>query len=207
MHSGSLLPAAARYHIPGKNTPVMVRMSAGQLKALDGWRRDQEDLPGRPEAIRRLVENALDAHDAANRRKPEMMDDMVRTKEQVARRAREAFKPAARHDAASKEITDAALRLAKEVAGAADKLSEGRWLAAHCFRTHSRCSRNLPHIGLRSSGTRQSQQISWPQGCDVAIHSLGRYGCSDAAYEGINPMRRIFTVRRRLSKIAIDVMS
>jgi hypothetical protein len=28
-------------------------------KALDDWRRKQEDLPGRPEAIRRLVEIGL----------------------------------------------------------------------------------------------------------------------------------------------------
>jgi hypothetical protein len=28
-------------------------------KALDDWRRKQEDLPGRPEAIRRLVELGL----------------------------------------------------------------------------------------------------------------------------------------------------
>jgi hypothetical protein len=30
-----------------------------QLKSLDDWRRKQEDLPGRPEAIRRLVELGL----------------------------------------------------------------------------------------------------------------------------------------------------
>jgi len=43
------------------STPVMVRLSAAQLKAVDDWRRKQEDLPGRPEAIRRLVENSLAA--------------------------------------------------------------------------------------------------------------------------------------------------
>jgi hypothetical protein len=30
-----------------------------ELKAIDDWRRKQEDLPGRPEAIRRLVELGL----------------------------------------------------------------------------------------------------------------------------------------------------
>jgi hypothetical protein len=36
-------------------------MCADFLKALDDWRREQEDMPGRPEAIRRLVEQALDS--------------------------------------------------------------------------------------------------------------------------------------------------
>jgi hypothetical protein len=52
-----------------ESTPVMVRMSAGQLKALDGWRRDQEDLPGRPEAIRRLIDEALAANENAKRKR------------------------------------------------------------------------------------------------------------------------------------------
>jgi hypothetical protein len=38
---------------------VTVRMSSAALKVLDGWRRRQHDVPGRPEAIRRLVEQAL----------------------------------------------------------------------------------------------------------------------------------------------------
>ena len=41
--------------------PVMVRLSRAQAGALDDWRRKQDDLPGRPEAIRRLVEQALAA--------------------------------------------------------------------------------------------------------------------------------------------------
>lgn len=43
------------------STPVMVRLSPDQIKSLDDWRRKQEDLPGRPEAIRRLVEIGLKA--------------------------------------------------------------------------------------------------------------------------------------------------
>jgi hypothetical protein len=39
--------------------PVMVRVQPDMAKQLDDWRRKQEDLPGRPEAIRRLVEIGL----------------------------------------------------------------------------------------------------------------------------------------------------
>jgi predicted component of type VI protein secretion system len=41
--------------------PVMVRVQRDMAKLLDDWRRRQEDLPGRPEAIRRLVELGLKA--------------------------------------------------------------------------------------------------------------------------------------------------
>lgn len=37
----------------------MVRVQPDMAKALDDWRRQQDDLPGRPEAIRRLVELGL----------------------------------------------------------------------------------------------------------------------------------------------------
>ena len=40
---------------------INVRMVVDALKSLDAWRRQQDDLPGRPEAIRRLVEIGLDA--------------------------------------------------------------------------------------------------------------------------------------------------
>jgi hypothetical protein len=39
--------------------PVMVRIQPEMAKALDDWRRKQDDLPGRPEAIRRLVDLGL----------------------------------------------------------------------------------------------------------------------------------------------------
>jgi hypothetical protein len=39
----------------------MVRIQPDMAKALDDWRRKQEDLPNRPEAIRRLVELGLKA--------------------------------------------------------------------------------------------------------------------------------------------------
>jgi hypothetical protein len=40
---------------------VGVRVQPDMAKDLDDWRRKQDDLPGRPEAIRRLVELALKA--------------------------------------------------------------------------------------------------------------------------------------------------
>jgi hypothetical protein len=36
-----------------------MRWQAGLLEAIDEWRRKQDDLPSRPEAIRRLVMQAL----------------------------------------------------------------------------------------------------------------------------------------------------
>ncbi len=41
------------------NRTFQMRASDEFLKKLDDWRRRQPDLPGRAEAIRRLVENAL----------------------------------------------------------------------------------------------------------------------------------------------------
>ena len=41
--------------------PVLVRVQPDMAKMLDDWRRKQDDLPGRPEAIRRLVELGLKA--------------------------------------------------------------------------------------------------------------------------------------------------
>jgi len=40
---------------------IGVRVDEEFLKRIDDWRRKQEDLPGRPEAIRRLVELGLKA--------------------------------------------------------------------------------------------------------------------------------------------------
>jgi hypothetical protein len=45
----------------GIGTLVGVRLEAQALKSLDDWRRKQDDLPGRPEAIRRLVDLGLKA--------------------------------------------------------------------------------------------------------------------------------------------------
>ena len=43
----------------GTGALVGVRVQADLAKRLDDWRRKQDDLPGRPEAIRRLVEKGL----------------------------------------------------------------------------------------------------------------------------------------------------
>jgi hypothetical protein len=40
---------------------VNVRMTTSTLSQIDGWRRKEDDLPGRPEAIRRLVDLGLKA--------------------------------------------------------------------------------------------------------------------------------------------------
>lgn len=42
-----------------QNPQINVRMDEDLLKRLDDWRRKQPDLPGRPEAIRRIVDQAL----------------------------------------------------------------------------------------------------------------------------------------------------
>lgn len=43
----------------GAGTLIGVRWHAADLKAIDDWRRKQDDVPSRPEAIRRLVQKAL----------------------------------------------------------------------------------------------------------------------------------------------------
>jgi hypothetical protein len=46
---------------PVESEAVNVRMAVESLENIDNWRRKQGDLPGRPEAIRRLVELGLKA--------------------------------------------------------------------------------------------------------------------------------------------------
>jgi hypothetical protein len=48
-----------RAQAPG--TMVGVRLQPDQLAAVDAWARKQKDQPSRPEAIRRLVNNGLEA--------------------------------------------------------------------------------------------------------------------------------------------------
>jgi hypothetical protein len=45
----------------GTNPAIGVRLPPDLLEALDRWRREQADPPGRPEAIRRLIEAGLAA--------------------------------------------------------------------------------------------------------------------------------------------------
>jgi hypothetical protein len=44
---------------PAAGIPVFVRLQPKQLKAIDALRREHENLPSRPEMIRRLVERDL----------------------------------------------------------------------------------------------------------------------------------------------------
>jgi hypothetical protein len=46
---------------PVETEAVNVRLPVVSLKEIDDWRRKQDDLPGRPEAIRRLVDLGLKA--------------------------------------------------------------------------------------------------------------------------------------------------
>lgn len=43
----------------GKDVQVLVRMPAALAERLDEYRRSVADLPSRPEAVRRLVDQAL----------------------------------------------------------------------------------------------------------------------------------------------------
>jgi hypothetical protein len=45
----------------GKGTPIVVRLQPPALAAVDEWLAQQHDCPSRPEAIRRMIEQALSA--------------------------------------------------------------------------------------------------------------------------------------------------
>lgn len=47
---------------PEDTSPVMVRMSNDMIKEIDAFRRIAEDLPSRPEVIRRAVAEYLERH-------------------------------------------------------------------------------------------------------------------------------------------------
>jgi metal-responsive CopG/Arc/MetJ family transcriptional regulator len=59
--SGAIMKATKKKKIrPSQTgTPVYVRLQEEPLAALDDWRRHQADLPGRSEAIRRILEAFL----------------------------------------------------------------------------------------------------------------------------------------------------
>jgi hypothetical protein len=61
MRASTVIPRKKRGPTPtGKGTPVMVRLLPTPLNSLDAWIAAQpEPKPTRPEAIRRLVEQAL----------------------------------------------------------------------------------------------------------------------------------------------------
>ena len=45
---------------PTDSEPVMIRMQPAMIAAIDEYRRTQEDLPTRPEAIRRILADFLE---------------------------------------------------------------------------------------------------------------------------------------------------
>src|SRR5688572_28777832 len=51
--------AHERKRVPSTGEPVLVRLQAEMAQLIDDWRRREADIPGRPEAIRRLVELGL----------------------------------------------------------------------------------------------------------------------------------------------------
>ena len=46
-------------------TPVQVRLQKSLFDAIEGWRRQQETIPSRPEAIRRLLRQAVARQEVA----------------------------------------------------------------------------------------------------------------------------------------------
>jgi metal-responsive CopG/Arc/MetJ family transcriptional regulator len=44
---------------PQRGMPVQVRLQQKLLEAIENWRREQESIPSRPEAIRRLLQQSL----------------------------------------------------------------------------------------------------------------------------------------------------
>jgi hypothetical protein len=72
--------------------PVLVRVQPDMAKQLDDWRRRQEDLPGRPEAIRRLVELGLTVKPKAKQPSPARA---ARAKELAAKAIDKIIDPAA----------------------------------------------------------------------------------------------------------------
>jgi len=86
----------------GKGKPISVRLQRTPLAALDHWIARQEDRPSRPEAIRRLVEQALagspsgqrsptaraKATDLASKRLDELIDPATPEDERQQRKRR-----------------------------------------------------------------------------------------------------------------------
>jgi hypothetical protein len=91
--------------------PVMVRLQDEMAARLDDWRRKQADMPGRPEAIRRLVELGL-----GNSRSPRPTG--TSKARQTAKRAAElAAKVIDKHLDPSTPTTERAIRKRKILEG------------------------------------------------------------------------------------------
>lgn len=53
---------------PADTEPVMIRMSRDMIRAIDDYRRTQEDLPTRPEVVRRVLAAWLETVEAGKGR-------------------------------------------------------------------------------------------------------------------------------------------
>jgi hypothetical protein len=54
-----IMKSEKKTRAPKTGTPVLVRIQDQPLAAIDDWRRQQQDMPSRAEAIRRLLAKAL----------------------------------------------------------------------------------------------------------------------------------------------------
>ncbi|WP_426440260.1 hypothetical protein [Bradyrhizobium genosp. P] len=70
-------------------------MTSDALKSLDDWRRQEADLPGRPEAIRRLVEIGLGKSEQPTPVTPTAAASSERAKELAGKTADRLIDPAA----------------------------------------------------------------------------------------------------------------
>lgn len=56
---------APRMETEKKDQRIQLVMAPSDVAAVDAWRRDQDDLPGRSEAIRRLIHAGIAAGQSA----------------------------------------------------------------------------------------------------------------------------------------------
>jgi Arc/MetJ-type ribon-helix-helix transcriptional regulator len=58
--SGATMKPEKKIRPPQTGEPVQVRLQPEMLEIIDAWRRKQEDLPNRAEAIRRMIRIAAE---------------------------------------------------------------------------------------------------------------------------------------------------
>lgn len=59
MSTGEITKAQKKKRHPVTGEPVLVRLQPWFVGRIDDWRRNQEDIPSRAEALRRLAEIAM----------------------------------------------------------------------------------------------------------------------------------------------------
>ncbi len=67
-------------------TKVLIGFDDEMISALDAWRREQEDLPSRSEAVRRLVTSELGNVAAALAKRPASTEEVPRKSTRPKRR-------------------------------------------------------------------------------------------------------------------------